>query len=93
MNFQYIGGSALYSLTPEVDYYPPNIAPNKEIAHTANFTTHTNTTVYTDQNRLEYTRRWDLAAPLGLDMSSACFKEWQKDSTSKEVCPGVAGIK
>lgn len=88
-----IGGSALYSLTPEVNYYPPNIAPDKEIAHAANFTTHTNTTVYIDQNRLEYTRRWDLAAPLALDMNSPCFKEWQKDSTSKEVCAKVASGK
>lgn len=90
---QDIGGSALYSLTPETDYYPPNIAPNKEIAHAANFTTNTNTTVYTDQNRMQYTRRWDLATPLTLDMNSACFKEWQKDSTSKEVCPKVASGK
>lgn len=82
-----VGGSALYSLTPEVDYYPPNIAPNKEIAHAANFTTHTNKTVFIDQDRLLATRRWDLAAPLALDMNSACFKEWQKDSTSSDLCP------
>jgi predicted amidohydrolase len=88
-----IGGSALYSLTPEVDYYPPNIAPDKEIAHAANFTTHTNKTVFIDQYRLLSTRRWDLAAPLALDMNSACFKEWQKDSTAKDVCSKTASGK
>jgi len=88
-----VGGSALYSLTPEVDYYPPNIAPDKEIAHAANFTTHTNKTVFIDQDRLLSTRRWDLAAPLALDMNSACFKEWQKDSTNKEICPKTASGK
>lgn len=90
---QDVGGSALYSLTPEVDYYPPNIAPDKEIAHAANFTTHTNKTVFIDQDRLLATRRWDLAAPLALDMNSACFKEWKKDSTNKEVCPNTASGK
>lgn len=88
-----IGGSALYSLTPEVDYYPPNIAPDKEIAHAANFTTHANNTVFIDQERLIASRRWDLAAPLALDMNSACFKEWQKDSTSKELCPQTSSGK
>ncbi len=82
-----VGGSALYSLTPEVDYYPPNIAPNKEVAHLVNFTTHANNTVFIDQDRLIASRRWDQAAPLALDVNGACFKEWQKDSTNKEVCP------
>lgn len=86
-----VGGSALYSLTPEVDYYPPNIAPDKEIAHAANFTTNTNKTVFIDQDRLLSIRRWDQAGPLALDMNSACYKEWQKDSTNPEMCPKAAG--
>lgn len=84
-----IGGSALYALTPEVGYYPPNIAPDKEVAHLVNFTTHANNTVYIDQERLIASRRWDEALPLTLDMNSACFKEWQKKSTLKDVCPSV----
>lgn len=83
---QAIGESAVYSLTPEVGYYPPNIAPNKETAHLVDFTTHTNKTVYIDQEKLIASRRWDEALPLTLTMDSACFKEWQKNSISKEVC-------
>jgi hypothetical protein len=73
------GGSALYSLAPEVDYYPPNIAPNKEVAYLVNFTTHANSTLFMNQDRLIATRRWEQAAPLALDPNGACFKEWQKD--------------
>ncbi|MBU3670019.1 MAG: carbon-nitrogen hydrolase family protein [Polynucleobacter sp.] len=84
---QDIGDSAVYALTPEVGYYPPNIAPKKELAHLVDFTTHTNNTVYIDQERLIASRRWDEGAPIALDMNSACFKEWRKNSTSKEICP------
>lgn len=90
---QDIGGSAVYSLTPEVGYYPPNIAPDKEIAHLVNFTTHANNTVFIDQERLIASRRWDQALPLTLDTNSACFKEWQQNSTLKEVCPNVERAK
>ena len=86
---QAMGQSALYALTPEINYSPPNIAPNKEIAHPVIFTTHTNKTLYIDQERLIASRRWDQAAPLTLDMESTCFKEWQKNSSSKELCPEV----
>ena len=88
-----VGGSALYSLTPEINYYPPNIAPNKEVAHLVDFTTHINGTVYMNQDRLIATRRWDQAAPLALDPNSACFKEWQKDSTNKDFCPKASSQK
>lgn len=87
------GGSAVYSLTPEVGYYPPNIAPDKEIAHLVNFTTHANNTVYIDQERLIASRRWDEALPLTLDMGSACLNEWQKHSTTKDICPSVESKK
>lgn len=84
-----VGQSAVYSSAPEVGYYPPNIAPDQEMAHLVNFTTHVNKTVFMDQERLIASRRWDQAVPLTLDMNSACFKEWQTNSTNKEVCPTV----
>lgn len=92
-DLQPFGLSALYSLTPEINYAPPNIAPNKEVAHPVIFTTHTNNTVYVNQDRLIASRRWDQAAPLALDMESACFKEWQSNTTNKEFCPNVYGAK
>jgi predicted amidohydrolase len=84
-----VGQSAVYSSAPEVGYYPPNIAPDQEMAHLVNFTTHVNKTIFMDQERLIASRRWDQAVPLTLDMNSACFKEWQTNSTNKEVCPTV----
>ncbi len=78
--------SAAYSLVPEEGYYPPNIAPNKEIAHQVIFTTHTNNTLWINQQSLVVGRRYDLATPLTLDMQSPCFKEWQTNSTSRELC-------
>lgn len=83
---QDVGGSAVYALTPEVGYAPPNIAPDKEVAHLVNFTTHANHSVYIDQERLIASRRWDQAVPLTLDMDSACFKTWQKNSIDKNLC-------
>lgn len=88
-----IGDSAVYALTPEVGYYPPNIAPKKELAHLVDFTTHANNTVYIDQERLIASRRWDEGAPLALDMDSACFKQWRANPESKELCPKAMGIK
>jgi len=85
--------SALYSLVPEDGYYPPNIAPNKEIAHQVIFTTHLQNNLWIDQQKLVVGRRYDLAGPLTLDSDSACFKEWQKDSTNKEVCPNTVNGK
>jgi predicted amidohydrolase len=79
--------SALYSLVPEENYYPPNIAPNKEVAHQVTFTTNENKTLWINQQGYVTGRRYDLAGPLTLDMQSACFKEWQKDSTNKDLCP------
>lgn len=81
------GNSALYGLAPEIDYIPPNIAPNREIAHLVRFTTHTNKTLFMNQERLIASRRWDQAMPLALGMNSACFKEWRKNSTNKALCP------
>lgn len=81
------GRSALYAQAPEIDYYPPNISPAKEVAYPVNFTTHTNKTLFMNQERLIASRRWDLSAPLALDMKSACFNEWQKNSTQKDLCP------
>ena len=85
--------SALYSLVPEEGLYPPNIAPNKEIAHQVLFTTHQQNNLWTNQQKLVVTRRYDLAAPLTLDPQGACFKEWQKDSTNKEICPKAASAR
>jgi len=82
--------SALYSLVPEEGFYPPNIAPNKETAHQVLFTTHLQNNLWIDQQKLVVGRRYDLAAPLTLDSQGACFKEWQKDSTSKDVCAKTA---
>ena len=79
--------SALYSLVPEEGLYPPNIAPNKEIAHQVLFTTHLQNNLWIDQQKLVVGRRYDLAAPLALDPQGACFKEWQKNSSNKDVCP------
>lgn len=78
--------SAVYSLVPEDGYYPPNIAPHKELAYFASFTTHANPTLWQNQKRLIAGRRDDLAAPLTLDMHSACFKEWLQNSTSRDLC-------
>lgn len=85
--------SALYSLAPEVGYYPPNIAPNKESAYQVSFTTHLQNNLWIDQQKWVVGRRYDLAAPLTLDVQGSCFKEWQKDSINKELCPKVAGGK
>ena len=79
--------SALYYLVPEEGFYPPNIAPNKETAHQVLFTTHLQNNLWIDQQKLVVGRRFDLAAPLTLDPQGACFKEWQKDSVNKEICP------
>ena len=79
--------SALYSLVPEEGYYPPNIAPQKELAHQVLFMTHAQNNLWIDQQKLVVGRRYDLAAPLTLNPQSACFKEWQKNATSKEICP------
>lgn len=79
--------SALYSLVPEEGFYPPNIAPNKEIAHQVLFITNLQKNLWIDQQKLVVGRRYDLAAPLTLDPQGACFKEWQKDSMNKEICP------
>ena len=80
--------SAVYSLVPEEGYYPPNIAPDKEVAHQVMFTTHTNNTLWINQQSLVVGRRYDLAAPLTLDMQGQCFKEWQTNSTAKGLCKG-----
>ncbi len=85
--------SALYSLVPEEGLYPPNIAPNKEMAHQVLFTTHQQNNLWINQQKLVVTRRYDLATPLTLDPQGACFKEWQKDSTNKEMCPKVVNGK
>ena len=79
--------SALYSLVPEEGYYPPNIAPMRELAHQVLFQTHMEKNLWIDQQKYVVGRRYDLAAPLTLDTQSTCFKEWQRDSTNKELCP------
>ena len=85
--------SAAYSLVPEDGYYPPNIAPLKEVAYPVMFTTHLQNNLWIDQQKWVVGRRWDLAAPLTLDPQGACFKEWQKDSTNRELCPKAANSK
>ncbi|OZB46476.1 MAG: hypothetical protein B7X60_08565, partial [Polynucleobacter sp. 39-45-136] len=83
--------SALYSLVPEEGFYPPNIAPNKEMAHQVLFETNLKNNLWINQQKLVVARRWDQATPLTLDPQGACFKEWQKDSTNPEMCPKAAG--
>lgn len=83
--------SALYSLVPEEGFYPPNIAPNKEMAHQVLFETNLKNNLWINQQKLVLARRWDQATPLTLDPQGACFKEWQKDSTNSEMCPKAAG--
>ena len=85
--------SALYSMAPEVGYYPPNIAPMKEVAYQVSFTTHLQNNVWIDQQKWVVGRRYDLAAPLTLDTQGDCFKEWQKNATSSQLCPNVLGVK
>ena len=85
--------SALYSMAPEVGFYPPNIAPNKEMAYQVLFTTHLQNNLWLDQQKWVVGRRYDVAAPLTLDTQSACFKEWQKDSINKDLCPKAVGGK
>jgi len=80
--------SAVYSLVPEEGYYPPNIAPHKEIAHQVLFTTHANNTLWINQQDMVVGRRYDLATPLTLNMKGECFKEWQTNSTARGVCKG-----
>jgi predicted amidohydrolase len=80
------GQSAVYSLIPEDGYYAPQIAPQQPIAYFASFTTHANPTLWQNQERLIVGRRDDLAAPLTLDVNGECFKEWQQNSTSKNLC-------
>lgn len=80
------GQSAVYSLVPEDGYYPPQIAPQKPIAYFVSFTTHANPTLWQNQERLIAGRRDDLAAPLTLDENSTCFKEWQQNSASSNLC-------
>jgi len=85
--------SAAYSLVPEDGYYPPDIAPLKEVAYPVMFTTHLQNNLWIDQQKWVVGRRYDLAAPLTLDPQGACFKEWQKDSTNKDLCPKTFGAK
>ncbi len=79
--------SGAYGLTPEIGYGSPMIAPSVENAFAVNFTTHANPTIYTDQEKMIASRRWDQAAPLALEMDGECFAEWKSNSTSKELCP------
>lgn len=81
-----IGQSAAYSAVPEDGYYAPKISPNIENAFLVNFTTHANPTLWQTQQNMVSGRRADLAVPLTLDMQSKCFKEWQQNSTSKNLC-------
>lgn len=84
-----VGQSALYSLVPEENYYPPKIAPrDKETAFMVTFATNENIKLWTNQTQKVQERRWDQALPLTLDPQSACFKEWQENSTSPMVCMG-----
>ena len=82
--------SAYYSLVPEEGYYPPNIAPQKEVAHQVLFETHMQKNLWIDQQKWVVGRRYDLATPLTLDPQGACFKEWRNNATSTEICPSAS---
>jgi predicted amidohydrolase len=85
-----IGQSALYSLVPEEGFYPPNIAPkDKEVAHQVIFATNQHLNLWTNQQQKVVERMWQAALPLTLDKDNACFKEWQKNSTSPIICSGA----
>lgn len=86
-----MANSAVYGLAPEVDYDPPRIAPDGEQAFLANFTTHSNPTVYISQEKLIAARRWDQAAPFALDPAGACFREWAAASARGGLCPKASG--
>jgi hypothetical protein len=88
------GQSALYSLVPEVGFYPPRLAPaNQNIAYLVNFGTHQNLPLWTSQSDKVIERRWDQALPLTLAPDSTCFQEWQTNSTSPIVCKSHTGIR
>ena len=83
------GQSALYSLVPEEGVFPPRLAPaEKDIAYQVNFGTNQNLPLWTNQNDKMIERRWDLSLPLTLAPDSACFNEWQTNSTSPIVSKG-----
>jgi predicted amidohydrolase len=83
------GQSALYTLVPEEGFFPPRLAPaDQDIAYQVNFGTNLNLPVWTSQNDKVIERRWDQAMPLTLPADSACFKEWQTNSTSPIICKG-----
>ncbi|RTL01763.1 MAG: hypothetical protein EKK57_03700 [Proteobacteria bacterium] len=81
-----IGQSAVYSQIPEEGFYPPSIAPSEENAYLVRFITNNLNGFWTTQQNKVSERRYDLAAPLTLDMQSNCFKNWQINSTSVDVC-------
>lgn len=86
-----VGQSALYSLVPEEGFYPPNIAPkDKEVAHQVIFATNQNLNLWTNQQQKVVERMWAEALPLTLDKDNACFKEWQNNSSSPNVCKADA---
>ncbi|MBX9599103.1 MAG: hypothetical protein K2X04_11100 [Burkholderiales bacterium] len=81
-----IGQSALYSLIPEEGFYPPSIAPNGENAYLVRFITNNLNSFWTNQQNKITERRYDLAAPLTLDMNGDCFKGWIANPTSATTC-------
>jgi hypothetical protein len=83
------GQSALYTLVPEEGFFPPRLAPvDAEVAYQVNFGTNSNLPLWTNQNDKVIERRWDQALPLTLLPDSECFREWQANSASPNVCKG-----
>lgn len=82
-----VGGSGMYSLDPEVGFYPPLLATGqKDQAFDANFITLGNSSVWQNQQRLIVGRRDDVALPLTLESSNACFKQWQLNKSAIKLC-------
>lgn len=77
------GSSGLYYLTPEMGFYPPNIATdNKEEALETAFYTMSDSMNWISQQELVVTRRADLALPLMMPKDSNGFIQWISDKTS-----------
>lgn len=83
----YQGSSALYSLDPVEDHYIPITASNqKEQTLYVSFDTLGKKDWWINQQYLIDGKRSELHAPLTLDYSSPCFKNWRENSTKHHFC-------
>lgn len=84
---KYQGSSGLYSLAPIQGYYPPVLAPSKQVlAFPVSFDTIGSSHWWINQTSYINGRRPALVTPLLLDPNSICFRAWQKESTGNHFC-------